>query len=433
MFKKKFGIIFLLINNLIFTSDSVQIGISAKQTEKMSILIGIVKPDHFLNDISKKIKSDIEFSGQFKVSIEEFPSLKTKNDILNLADKGYQFAIFLNCNNGTEWRLYDATQAQMIKGKKVYVSKTNYSSIAHQFADEILPLLTGQQSGFASVVVACKQINMKKRRRYCNHLYVFHPVEYFNNLSEPKLILKETSVCLAPRWNCTKPLLYYSKHSSYNVRLMCLDMAKRKSLVSNFDGLNLTPAFSMDGKIVISLTKNGKGRMCKYEFDKNKKIGRFIPITDPKIHAICPSFIDNNRIVFCAIDKRNKARIAILDLTNNDIKYLTETNEHCVCPCCHAKNSIIAYCKKIKGYLQIFLYDLNTNEHKQLTFNSGDKDEVSWSPCGNYLTYSIDTNGKSRIAIFNLINNEQKILTPANENWTYPTWSPVYYDRMPFV
>lgn len=430
---KKLFLTFIFLHNFIFCSDSIKIGITACNSAKVNLLIGVVNADDQLRDLSKKIKADFEFAGQFCITIHEFEKFKTKQDLIKLQKHDYDFVVFLDrYKNGIEWRLYDITELQMLDGKKVYQTAENKSSIAHKIADQILPLLTGQETAFASVIVACKQISNKKRRTYHNQIHALHPVEYLNKLSDPKLVIDEQTVCVALRWHCNKPLLYYSKHTSYNLRLMSVDLAKRKSIVANFDGLNMSPTFLGDNNIILSLTKNGKGRMCQYHFDEATKKGRFESLTHDDIHAISPCFIDANRVVFCAINALNKARIAILDLKTKDVLYLTESNEHCVSPVYCKKNNSIAYCKKVDGYLQIFVYDFAKKDHTQLTFDNYDKDECSWSPCGGYLTYSVDYNKKSRIAVMNLLNKTQKFLTPTNEYWTYPTWSPVY-DEIPFL
>jgi len=430
MFKKLFFFLFLFS----FFLNCIEININPEKYEKMNVLIGLIKADPYLTKIAQKMKADFEFGGQFNVKIEQIDHVSKKNDITKLESAGYPIIIFLssvfkNEKIGIQWRIYDSMQASMLKGKQVF--SNNEKDVAHVLSDQIWPELAGQESCFSSVIAACKKTSINKKKNY-TYIYILHPSEVISKLSKPILIINEPTICLSPRWNHNKALLYYSKHTPSNVRLMSIDLNKNKSIVANFDGLNLTPAFSDDNKIILSLTINGKGRICQYIYDEKKGKGIFSPLTSKKIHAISPSFINNENILFCSIDKSNKSRVSVLNLKSGDIEYLTKPYEYCTSPAYCKKNNKIVYCKRVNGLLQVFIYDLENKDHKQLTFDKGDKESCSWSPCSNYLTFSVEYNDASRIAVFNMQNNKMKLLTPENEWWSSPCWSPVYHE-IPFI
>lgn len=439
--KKIILLICFFINSAL--ASEFQVDVHANQNEKMNLLIGLVgESQKELRKIAEIVKSDFEFGSQFNVFIQEI-NLKSKKDLMDFDHKGYPLIIFLskdkkiiNINdingiNSINWRLYDSNQASMIKGKKVYrVGNNNLFNLAHVLSDQIWHELTGEPGCFSSVIAAFKKVNIKKNK-YITNIYVFHPMEFFNQLSSPKLIVNENTIFIAPRWNPKKPIFYYSKHTPYNVRLMSLDSSMIKRTVSNFDGLNMSPTFSDEGKIALSLTRNGKGELHAYEFDAVNKTGRFTHLTSHAMHAISPIYINEDQIVFCAINADNTPKIAIYNTTNKNIEYLTNSG-HCVSPAYCKRSNKLAYCKKVDKFLQIFLYDFNSKEHEQITFDDGDKDCCSWSGCGNYLVYSVENGKNSRIAILNILTTVQKYITPENEHWSSPSWSPVYAE-VPFL
>ncbi|MDR3646125.1 MAG: hypothetical protein P4L22_01140 [Candidatus Babeliales bacterium] len=406
-------------------SYSFELNLKAEYHEKMKLLIGLV--DEVSSDLrifAENLKNDLECSGQLAITISEFDKLKTKSEIKDFAKQDYIFALFLNklSGNGISWRLYDTMQATMIKGKKLYQKNSSFSALAHKLADTLSPDLTGRESSFYTSIAACKKVNKKH-----THLHVFHPTEFMNGISRSQAIVTEPTTILLSKWHPTNVKIYFSKHGKYNVKLMSINENKQKSIVANFDGINMPPTISEKGRIVIPVTIAGKGRLFEYTFDEEKQKGKFKPITHHDIHAVSPSFINEDKLVFCAIDELCKPRIAILN--KDKVEYLPGLNG--LCPSYSSKNNMIAYCKKEGGYYQVFTYDLNTNTSKQLTKCNTDKDGCSWSPCGSYVICSCEKKNKSRIAIFNVWTNQMRYLTHEGEDWTSPSWSPIY-NEIPF-
>ncbi|OGB84150.1 hypothetical protein A3F66_03255 [candidate division TM6 bacterium RIFCSPHIGHO2_12_FULL_32_22] len=395
---------------------AVTINITAKQNAKMQILIAPLSEDENLAKTTKALMYDLQVSGQFNPKIQKLEKPNSKKVMKELWAAGYPFVIFLDNNS---WRLYDTGMAQIISAKKIELEKGIHNTlIGHKIADQLWPILTGKKSSFSCIMVACKTID--KNRKY---IYAFHLSDFLDKDKLPKLIVNSPTLNIAPRWHSTKPLLYFSQHTPTNVRLVAIDRNKKQRIVTNFDGLNMTPSISENGSIVISLTKNGFGRLCKYNFDEKRKKGVFKAITASHIHAISPSFINENEIVFCHI-KNGVPRIAKIDLNTKVIEYITDS--YSVCPTYSKINNSIAYCKRVDGVSQVFAYNLSDKKHKQLTSNSGDKDECCWSPCGNFIVFTSD-NGKSlRTCVLNMLNNEIVPVSPLGENWSFPSWAPDY-------
>lgn len=399
-----------------FSISVCNITIHSECNEKLSFAIVSIGNSKELSNASSLIKKDLEFSGQLKVE-QKIVDKITKEKIKELGN-AYPLILFLSYwKNQIEWRLYDGLSAKMLKGKKTALplDAKEKQFFLHKISDQIFPLITSQESSFASILVACKKSKDHSGVKTTS-IYSFYPSD---NLLKKDLVIKG-GVTLSPHWHPSRNILFYSQHTPLNVRLMMLENGKKK-IVSTFDGLNITPAFSEDGKIVVSMTRSGKGRLCEYTFDKEKKKGKFISLTGPTIHAFAPTFIDNNRLVFCAIDQKKVPKVALINLKNKKIKYIS--NGSCISPDYNKVRDELVYCKRIDGGREIFAYSLKTGKERQLTTDKHYKISCCWSPCGNSIAFTEDA-GTSRIAVLNLSTGQKRYLTSSKEYWMSPVWSP---------
>jgi Tol biopolymer transport system component len=405
---------------------ALEFSVGAQSHVAMPLVVGVFgKEKSKIEPLVNQLVKDLEFSRQFKVQLAQLDGIVLKKDALKeLAKTGAPLAIFVNKVKGHarqfEWRLYDLLDLKMLIGKKV-TYKGELNQAAHVIANLVWQQLMGSKGTFNSVIVACKKFKDGDKNR--QHIYAFHPTK---GMQDKVPLVTSSTINFAPRWHPTKRLLYYSQHTPKNVRLMSISESGKKSIVTDFEGLNLTPAISPSGKIVVSLSSGG----CEKLYNYNKYGNKFTALTDCRMHAISPSFIDDDQIVFCAIDSVYKIpRITILNIPNKTATFLTG-RAFCVSPAYSSKKNKVAYCKRMKGVQQLFCYDLKTKEHEQLTTSSGDKDECSWSPCGNFIVLTEDRGKSSRIVLWSFANSRLTYLTSKKENWCFPVWSPCYGDSL---
>ncbi len=423
------------------TSNNFNLTVNtANQAAQMPLMIiSLGKLDERMSRLTDQVSRDLELSGQFSIQVQEgHPEITSVSELKKLSQQQFPLAIFLNFNSADkseiEWRLYDTVNAKMLAGKKVYYHNLKLKAVAHELAQQVWLELTGTVGCFKTVIAACKRYK-KPNGKFGQQIYALHVTDGLNSsvAHQHKQIVSAPTANFAPRWHATKPVLYYAQQTVRNVRLMSLDSAYKNKIVADFDGLNLTPAFAQDGKIALTLSWQGKERLCSYKYQNHK--AQFESLTGPDIDALSPKFMDNNRILFCAINHKNMPRIAIYDLRTSDLDYITD-HKYAVSPDYCAVTQKIIYCKKVDGVQQIFVCQLQqnglVNNHKQLTFSKGDKDNCNWSPCGNYIIYSDEFNNQSRIGLYNCLTNKTQYLTPAGEHWSFPNWSPVYME-IPFI
>jgi Tol biopolymer transport system component len=317
----------------------------------------------------------------------------------------------------------------MIKGKRFSVAHMDAQNQAEYLADKLWPLLTGQEGIFATRIVFCKEV-MTEEKKIAKNICLTPPYA-FPNENSYQLITKnliEKGRVFAPRWNrdTENPLVLFSESTLSNVRLVSVNLQKQRSIVSNFEGLNILPSFSCDGKRVIyCLSRNGKSQLYLYEFDKESDQPILREITNNNGNNISPTLCENGDIVFCSDFQSKGPQICYYHAFTEQIEVLT-SGGYCACPTFCEKNGKIAYSKYVDGILQIFIYDTKTRQHAQITTDKGNKEECTWSPCGNYLAFAVDYGSACRIAVLNLITNERSFITGEKERCMYPCWSPRY-------
>lgn len=242
--------------------------------------------------------------------------------------------------------------------------------------------------------------------------------------SDPQVLVDMPTITVAPRWNgdIRNPLLFYSEYTNTNVRLMVVDMHKKRKIASNFDGINMLPAFSQDGKSVVYCASRGDGCCQLYRYQK----GELQRLTHNYGNNISPVLADNGqRVYFCSDFQTGNPQIFVSDLQTGLTKRITKGG-YCTSPAYCPKREQLAYTKMVNRTMQIYVYDCQKKTHRQLTQDAGNKHECTWSPCGNYILFSLEQGGNGRIAILNLLTNERRYLTTAQSHCCYPAWSPIY-------
>lgn len=412
----------LLIATTSCLADTMKVSVQSTGHEKMPLLIAVMSEHHELFSIAQIIKKDFEYRGQFAVDIKQVPASVSKQDVKEVYKQGYQLALYLNYSEqqDIQWRLYNAAQSQMIAGKKYKKRGDQLRAWAHHVSDSVWPLMTSMPGFFSTKIAYCKEVPLANGHCY-KHIYL---ADYDGSNSAP--LVTSSTISVAPRWNRDpeNPLVFYSECTKSNIRLMAMDMKKRRKVVSNFDGLNMLPSFSADGKKVVYCASRGDGSCQIYYYEK----GVFKRLTQNTGNNISPVFsADASKVYYCSDFQTGAPQLYCFDLQTKMLERLTDSG-YCASPAyCESKNAL-AYTKMVKGVNQVFLLDLNAREHKQITFDSSNKEECSWSVCGTYLLYSVQEGSSSRIAQHDLITNDRRLLTGAQERCSYPCWSGLYTD-----
>lgn len=423
-------VIFCAAIDVYAANTDIDISVKSKTHQKMKLILGLIGQDDNLITLGGHIKNLLErkhsaLSG-FDSMIQIFEEPPSKTHIKALFEQGYPLALFLSTTKeGTiEWRMYEARDASMIKGKRFENNELTLSLSAEHIANEIWLLLTGQEGFFSSRIAFCKEIVAKGKRK--KQLYITVPYAHHENVRDHEVLMVDNAQIFAPRWNndAANPLLLYSESTPSNVRLMATTMQRRKRIISNLEGVNMLPSYNTSGReVVCCFSVSGISQLYRLGFDPMLKKDYIKQLTFNTGNNISPTLCDNGDIIFCSDYQGHGPQIYYYHADTQDIDPLTHGG-YCTTPSYNKKNNYLAYSKLCDGVMQIFICNLAKKEHQQITFDKGDKEECTWSPCGNYLAFSVDTGKTSRIAIHSMLTTERLYITAEHDKCSYPAWSP---------
>jgi len=394
---------------------------NAQKNETIAILLAVIgKQTPEMNEVSNLVKKALEFKNQCTVSVAFIPQIMTKKEAINQKEKGFSYIIFLDGSDkkNFEWHLFDVDDASMKKNKMVAKKGAVVRGWAYALADSMYESLTNEPGFFSTKIAYGKQMPLKRGMHY-THIYI---ADYDG--SNEECIVQTPTINVSPRWNADgrRPLLFYSENTNSNMRMMAVDMHKKRVVASNFDGLNMLPAFSPDGKSVIYCATRGDANCHLYHWS-NKVLKK---VTSNDGNNFSPVFGDDGKTIYFSSDfETGKPQIYSYNIDNAQLVRITKDG-YCVSPTYCPARKQLAYAKMVNGVMQLFSYDLATQEHRQLTTDAAQKEECNWSPCGTFLLCPVDNGNVTRIALFNTITHDYRYLTSAQDNCQYPTWSGVY-------
>lgn len=407
--------------------EPLRVHVAATQYTTVGIRLISIGDDPELGPFLGVLKNDLMFSGQFSVSETIVSTTPTKSMFADIAQEGYPLTLIIEKKNADmiNWRLYDTDLAYMVQGQTHPKKDNNLRGWAHALSDIIWPALTGKPGFFSTKIAYCKAVHLPRKKADCRAICVAD----YDGSNEQRLVQTPT-INLAPRWNkdSKHPLLFYSEYTNKNIRLMTVSMNGKRRIASNFDGINMQPSFSGDGKRVVYCASRADGNCHLYYYENNvlkRLLGSEGNYLSPTLSA------DGSRMYYCSDHETDKPRIYRYDF---DTKKVTSITDHgsAMAPCYSSAAHKVVYSKFVKGVVQLFCYDEDTGKHVQITSDPGNKDEPCWSPCGNYVLYCVDKGSKGRIAQLNLLTQKTRYLTEPGDDCTYPTWSD-RYERYPVL
>ncbi len=406
-------------------TTTLHLEIAGTRTKQVPlVVVGVGEQTDELLSVCVTVAKDLAFTEQFIVTTEYISDLKSKKQMHNWSEQKKPLAVCIQDNpdkNGFECRVYKTEKAQMVKGIRVPKVGAVARGWAHAIADTMLPVLTGNSGYFSGIL------------SYINETKGAICVADYDG-SHEQIVTHVTTSALAPRWNkdIDNPLLFYSEYTDKNIRLVACDMHGHKYRASSFDGLNMQPSFSSDGReLVLCLSYEGSSQLYHYGFSKKDKRPLYTRLTYNNGNNIAPTLLDNGDVIFCSDFENGRPAIYYLHKKKETVERLTD-GFACSSPSYCPKNNHIAFIKMKDGVAQVMDFDLKTRQEKQVTFDKAHKQECSWSSCGNYIVFAVHEGSSKRIAMHNFLTGKLKYITPANVICSYPHWS-FPYKEFPVV
>lgn len=390
-----------------------------EKKSKMPLLLGIIgSQDEItqLQEVANVLLEDMERSQQFAITVKTFEAVRTTAEISQLFNEGFPLIVFLNSadnGNALAWRVYDATQVVMVRGKKYHKRGTQPAQWAHHIADELWSELLGIAGSFST------QIAYVKRVTNGTQICTVDPAGKKESVIVPSPAEQELGkhVRVAPYWypDGDNPRLIFSEFTPSNVRLVMTDLNYHTRVVLDVDGTHVGVSYSPTGRDVVFVRS---GAIWGHSFDEKTNKNYYRMIIKNQNACASPNLLANSDIIYCC-----KGKIYHYHAETKTQEIVTDKG-YCVGPAVCEENSLV-YSKRVGDTMQLYLCDIKQKTHRQLTYDKGDKIDPSWAPCGTWVVFCYEQGTSSRIAIMNILTGVRYFLTPENMICSYPAWSPL--------
>ncbi len=290
--------------------------------------------------------------------------------------------------------------------------------LAHQFADDIVSVLSGGQPG-----VAQSQITFASARSGNKEIWV---MDYDGASQQQITTLK--SISLTPRWSPDATRIAFTCYVPFRgvtSAQICIYSTASRRLIAfpRFRGTNSSPAWSPDGsQIAFMSSLNG----------------------DPEIYVADTNGARLHRVTFAAgvstspawNPKTGKQIVFVSDRGGQPALYLSNSDGtnaqkidlpdmgYVVDPSWSPNGQLLAFSwRRPSGNYDIYVMDIVSRQLVELTRDEGRNERPSWAPDGRHLVFESTRTGTRQIWSMLADGSQPRQLTSAGQNES-PNWSP---------
>ncbi|GEM_PF-39348 len=288
----------------------------------------------------------------------------------------------LNKNEGLytlSIEVVDIFRNKLIYNNQFLGSASEYRSMAHRAAADLLLNLTGERGVFDSKIIYSAQLELNKDIFICN----------FDG-TNPVRLTSHSAIDQMPAWSNIGDRVYFTSDRSGNHDLYCYIFEKDEIYsVSSRKGLNYAAAPSPDGKYVaVALSISGNTEI--YLIDPSGRIMR--RLTYSWGIDTSPTWSPNSREVAFISDRSGNPQLYVTDIDGINTRRLTYFGDYIADPAWSPRGDFIAYCSRETGQFHIYTVDITGQNAYKLT-DVGSNEIPSWSPDGLHIVYSSNADG----------------------------------------
>jgi TolB protein len=290
--------------------------------------------------------------------------------------------------------------------------------LAHQFADDIIGVLSGGIPGIAQT-----QIAYVSSRTGNKEIWVMD----YDGANQHQLSTLR-SISLTPRWSPDATRIAFTCYVPYRgitSAQICLYSTDSNRLISfpRFRGTNSSPAWSPDGsEIAFMSSQNGDPEI----FTSDVNGGHLKRVTFAAGVSTSPVFNPKTgkQIIFVS----DRAGSPILYLSNSDGSDVQKIDlpdkGYVIDPSWSPNGQIVAFSwRRPSGNYDIYAMDIITHQLVELTRDSGRNERPSWAPDGRHIVFESTRNGTRQIFSMLADGSQPRQLTFQGQNES-PNWSP---------
>ena len=308
-------------------------------------------------------------------------------------------------------QLYDLATVRRIAAKS-YALGGRLRWLAHEMADDIIKLLTGED-GVSRTRIAFSQATDQGQKELAA---VDHDGADLGQLTG------SGGVKLFPDWSPDGTRIAYCAYGDRSLNVLTLQLADGsvRTLIDR-PGLNTTPAWSPDGRsLAVSLSYEGQSDIYVVNADGSN----LRCLAHSSGIDISPCWSPTGGQIAFVSDRTGSPQVYVVDRDGTDLRRLTYEGSYNTSPAWSGRGDMIAFVQRQPGGAnQICVTDIMGDTYVRLT-SRGNNEDPCWSPDGLHLAFSSNRSGSYEIYTMDWSGANQTRVTAAG-GATSPSWSPV--------
>jgi TolB protein len=277
--------------------------------------------------------------------------------------------------------------------------------IAHEFADEIIKLLTGRD-GIATSKIAYVTGDSISAMDY----------DGFNK----QVFASDGPFCRFPQFSPDGRYLAYVSYKSGVPNVVVRSASGALVGGTSFNSTTSSPSISPSGQLAFSSAISGDGSMEIYTSNLDGSNSRRLTRTSKAVN-ISPRWNPRTgREIAFISDRGGSPQVYVMDASGSNQRPLIARGGHADSPSWSPDGRYIAFTYGGAGSFQIFVSDVASGQLLQLT-SQGRNESPAWSPDGRHLAFQSNRSGRWEIWQVHIDGSGQRRVSQGGGK--LPTWS----------
>ncbi|MBI5518502.1 MAG: PD40 domain-containing protein [Desulfovibrio sp.] len=308
-----------------------------------------------------------------------------------------------------EARVYETYTRKLLVGKSYsQVTEGGVPLVADRFAAQLMRVLTGKSGFFDSTLAFSKRVNGGKE--------LFTASALGRGLTQ---ITADGGFNVSPSWSKDGRFVAYTNISDKGHRLGIWDRGRKVSRLRKFAGnVAISPTYTPDGRIAISLSLNGHPDIYLLDADLNPG-----PALAPSwAIGVSPAFdLSGRKMVFCS-GRLGGPQIFMLNRDTGAVERITYEGSYNTRPSLSPDGRFVVFARLTSDGHRIFIRDLVANQERQISFGPGNDEDPSFDPDGYFVSFASSRNGGSKIFVTTRYGDPAKQIPTGPGDAMAPAW-----------
>jgi TolB protein len=368
---------------------------------------------------------DLARSGQFApVGSENMLSLPSQPNEVFFRDwriLGVEYLVIgraeqgLDGKVGVNYYLFDVLNERQLISERLRGDRNSMRDMAHMVSDTVYEKITGVRGAFSTKILYVLASNLGTPG-------VRFKLETADVDGErPRTLLESREPILSASWSPDAKRIAYVSFEKGKPAIFMQEIATaRRTLLTDFPGLNSAPAFSPDGRrLALVLSRDGNPEIYTMDLDT----GALVRIT--RHHAIDtePSWTSDGRSLIFTSDRGGKPQIYKVELATGLTERVTFEGDYNARARLLPDGKHIVFVHRQNGIFHIALLDMERDRMMILTETSLDE-SPSVAPNGTMLIYATQDRGRGILAVVSIDGRVKYRLPSSAGDVREPDWSP---------